>query len=134
MTLMSSPITPQATADTNLANQIGSLQKSIDSLAAAYPGPAPPPAGNLPARGEPAVGGGVGFPHIATQASPSMADAGSQASPSMADAGTHASPSMADAGTQMEAHGRKRSRRLDVLDANPRPHKRARTEPNFGTP
>ena len=107
---------------------MAAMQKSIDSLAQAFP---------------------------AAKAAPSTAEAGTQASPSTAEAGTQASTSSAEAGTQFEdpdpdpgsgsmqadagaqtvsvpqidtpprADNRRRRRR-DAHDSNPRPHKRRR--------
>ena len=142
MSAVTSPLTPGNVGETNLANQMAAMQKSIDSLAQAFP---------------------------AAKAAPSTAEAGTQASPSTAEAGTQASPSSAEAGTQFEdpdpdpgsdseasasssklrlrdsmqadagaqtvsvpqidtpprADNRRRRRR-DAPDANPRPHKRRR--------
>ena len=124
MSAVTSPLTPGNVGETNLANQMAAMQKSIDSLAQAFP---------------------------AAKAAPSTAEAGTQASPSTAEAGTQASTSSAEAGTQFEdpdpdpgsmqadagaqtvpqidtpprADNRRRRRR-DAPDANPRPHKRRR--------
>ena len=126
MSAVTSPLTPGNVGETNLANQMAAMQKSIDSLAQAFP---------------------------AAKAAPSTAEAGTQASPSTAEAGTQASTSSAEAGTQFEdpdpdpgsgsmqadagaqtvpqidtpprADNRRRRRR-DAPDSNPRPHKRRR--------
>ena len=115
MSAVTSPLTPGNVGETNLANQIAAMQKSIDSLAQAFP---------------------------AAKAAPSTAEAGTQASPSTAEAGTQfedpdpdpGSGSMqADAGAQTvpqidtppRADNRRRRRR-DAPDSNPRPHKRRR--------
>ena len=140
MSAVTSPLTPGNVGETNLANQMAAMQKSIDSLAHAFP---------------------------AAKAAPSTAEAGTQASPSTAEAGTQASTSSAEAGTQFEdpdpdpgsgsmqadagaqtvseasasssklslrdpqidtpprADNRRRRRR-DAPDSNPRPHKRRR--------
>ena len=138
MSAVTSPLIPGNVGETNLANQMAAMQKSIDSLAQAFP---------------------------AAKAAPSTAEAGIQASPSTAEAGTQASTSSAEAGTQFEdpdpdpgsmqadagaqtvseasasssklrlrdpqidtpprADNRRRRRR-DVADSNPRPHKRRR--------
>ena len=132
MSAVTSPLTPGNVGETNLANQMNAMQKSIDSLAQAFP---------------------------AAKAAPRTAEAGTQASPSTAEAGTQASPSTAEAGTQFEdpdpdpdpgsdsgsmqadagaqtvsvpqidtpprADNRRRRRR-DAPDSNPRPHKRRR--------
>ena len=75
MSAVTSPLTPGNVGETNLANQMAAMQKSIDSLAQAFP---------------------------AAKAAPSTAEAGTQASPSTAEAGTQASTSSAEAGTQFE--------------------------------
>ena len=64
MSAVTSPLTPGNVGETNLANQMAAMQKSIDSLAQAFP---------------------------AAKAAPSTAEAGTQASPSTAEAGTQAS-------------------------------------------
>ena len=140
MSAVTSPLTPGNVRETNLANQMAAMQKSIDSLAQAFP---------------------------AAKAAPSTAEAGTQASPSTAEAGTQASTSSAEAGTQFDAPStpdrndapmqadagaqtdleappptrqadagaqvdtppradNKRHRRRDAPDSNPRPHKRRR--------
>ena len=71
MSAVTSPLTLGNVGETNLA----AMQKSIDSLAQAFP---------------------------AAKAAPSTAEAGTQASPSTAEAGTQASPSSAEACTQFE--------------------------------
>ena len=124
MSAVTSPLTPGNVGETNLANQMAAMQKSIDSLAQAFP---------------------------AAKAAPRTAEAGTQASPSTAEAGTQASTSSEEAGTQFEdpdpgsdsmqadagaqtvpqidtpprADNRRRRRR-DAPDSNPRPHKRRR--------
>ena len=75
MSAVTSPLTPGNVGETNLANQMAAMQKSIDSLAQAFP---------------------------AAKAAPSTAEAGTQASTSSAEAGTQASTSSAEAGTQFE--------------------------------
>ena len=139
MSAVTSPLTPGNVGETNLANQMAAMQKSIDSLAQAFP---------------------------AAKAAPSTAEAGTQASTSSAEAGTQASTSSAEAGTQFEDSeasasssklrlrdtpdpdsdsmqvvagaqtvpqidtppraDNKRHRRRDAPDSNPRPHKRRR--------
>ena len=128
MSAVTSPLTPGNVGETNLANQMAAMQKSIDSLAQAFP---------------------------AAKAAPRTAEAGTQASPSTAEAGTQASTSSAEAGTQFEdpdpgsgsdsmqadagaqtvsvpqidtppRADNKRHRRRDAPDSNPRPHKRRR--------
>ena len=148
MSAVTSPLTPGNVGETNLANQMAAMQKSIDSLAQAFP---------------------------AAKAAPSTAEAGTQASTSTAEAGTQASTSSAEAGTQFEdtpdpdpdsdsmkadapprqsrkqsfleqaslaradagaqtvlqidtppRADNKRHRRRDAPDSNPRPHKRRR--------
>ena len=61
MNAVTSPLTPGNVGETNLANQMAAMQKSIDSLAQAFP---------------------------AAKAAPSTAEACTQASPSTAEAGT----------------------------------------------
>ena len=129
MSAVTSPLTPGNVGETNLANQMAAMQKSIDSLAQAFP---------------------------TAKAAPRTAEAGTQASPSTAEAGTQASTSSAEAGTQFEDSpdpdpdsgsmqadagaqtvsvpqidtppraDNKRHRRRDAPDSNPRPHKRRR--------
>ena len=119
MSAVTSPLTPGNVGKTNLAKQMAAMQKSIDSMAQAFP---------------------------AAKAAPSTAEAGTQASPSTAEAGTQASTSSAEAGTQFEDSedtpdpdpdsvpqidtppraDNKRHRRKDAPDSNPRPLKRRR--------
>ena len=121
MSAVTSPLTPGNVGETNLANQMAAMQKSIDSLAQAFP---------------------------AAKAAPSTAEAGTQASPSSTEAGTQfedseATPDpdsdsgsmQADAGAQIVSvpqidtpprADNKRRRRRDAPDSNPRPHKRRR--------
>ena len=120
MSAMTSPLTPGNVGETNLANQMAAMQKSIDSLAQAFP---------------------------AAKPAPSTAEAGTQASPSTAEAGTQFdAPSTPDRDSDSEASASsmqadappparqadppradiKRHRRRDAPDANPRPHKRRR--------
>ena len=75
MSAVTSPLKPGNVGETNLANQMAAMQKSIDSLAQALP---------------------------AAKAAPSTAEAGTQASPSTPEAGTQASTSSAEAGTQFQ--------------------------------
>ena len=125
MSAVTSPLTPGNVGETNLANQMAAMQKSIDSLAQAFPA----------AKAAPSTA------EAGTQASPSTAEAGTQASTSTAEAGTQASTSSAEAGTQFEdpdpdsdpgsmqadapprQADNKRRRRMDAPDSNPRPHK-----------
>ena len=136
MSAVTSPLTPGNVGETNLANQMAAMQKSMDSLAQAFP----------PAKAAPSTA------EAGTQASPSTAEAGTQASTSSAEAGTQfedtpdpdpdsdsmqadAPPRQADAGAQTVSvpqidtpprADNKRHRRMDAPDSNPRPHKRRR--------
>ena len=132
MSAVTSPLTPGNVGETNLANQMAAMQKSIDSLAQAFPA----------AKAAPSTA------EAGTQASPSTAEAGTQASTSSAEAGTQfedtpdhdpdsmqadAPPRQADAGVQTVPQidtppkaDNKRHRRRDAPDSNPRPHKRRR--------
>ena len=133
MSAVTNPLTPGNVGETNLANQMAAMQKSIDSLAQAFPA----------AKAAPSTA------EAGTQASPSTAEAGTQASTSSAEAGTQfddpdldpgsgsiqadAPPRRADAGAQTvpqidtppRADNRRRRRR-DAPESNPRPHKRRR--------
>ena len=123
MSMVTSPLTPGNVGDINLANQIGSLQRSIDSMARAFP----PSAASSGESAHPAASSTA---PAATQAAPAMADADMQAAPAMADAEMQATEraAVADGETQVEPRGRKRDRYHRVDDVNPRPHKRRRID------
>ena len=115
MSAVTSPLKPGNVGETNLANQMAAMQKSIDSLAQAFP---------------------------AAKAAPSTAEAGTQFEDSEATPDpdpdsdsmqADAPPRQADAGAQTVPQidtppraDNKRHRRRDAPDSNPRPHKRRR--------
>ena len=137
MSAVTSPLTPGNVGDTDLTNQIATLQRSIDSMAQAFPGsPPPPPAPPAPPlldRGSPPPFPALPTPNIRH----AQADAGAQTDPPTGHvhAGAQAGPSRRHMDTQTDAgapqegtrvHSNKRVRRRDAPDSNPRPHKRSR--------
>ena len=139
MSAVTSPLTPGNVGETNLANQMAAMQRSIDSLAQAFPGSPPPPPPLAPPapplldRGSPPPFPALPTPNIRD----AQADAGAQTDPptGQVDAGAQAGPSTKHMDTQTDAgapqegtrvHSNKRVRRRDALDSNPRPHKRRR--------
>ena len=138
MSAVTSPLTPGNVGETNLTNQIATLQRSIESMAQAFPGsppppPPPPPAPPLLDRGSPPPFPALPTPNIRD----AQADAGAQTDPptGQVDAGAQAGPSTMHMDTQTDAgapqegtrvHSNKRVRRRDAPDSNPRPHKRRR--------
>ena len=139
MSAVTSPLTPGNVGETNLANQMAAMQRSIDSMAQAFPGsPPPPPPPAPPARPLLDRGSPPPFPALPTpNIRDAQADAGAQTDPptGQIDEGAQAGPSTMHMDTQTDAgapqegtrvHSNKRVRRRDAPDSNPRPHKRRR--------